>query len=193
MEKKTRRAVLFGGAASTAALAAQALPAKAASGDPLNLGQANRSGLPTVVEATSRLNGSMLLTLRGYADAPTLRVENLWQYDDGTGLDVQTEGATGLRVRSNTGRALEVDGPTVFSRSGRAIIRSGRDRVRVESVALVEPGTADRSSAVLATLQVDLGDVFLKAAIPLPADGAIVLRLSGPAPMDAPVAWFVLD
>lgn len=190
MEKATRRAVLTAG---VVAAVAQAVPAKAATGDPLILGHRNRAGLPTEFEASPRLNGSILLRLRGFADAPTLRVENLWQYDDGTGLDVQTEGATGLRVRSNTGRALEVDGPTVFSRSGRAVIRAGHDRVRVEDVALVEPGTADRSSAVLATLQVDMGDVFLKAAVPMPGQSAISLRLSAVATVDAPVAWFVLD
>jgi hypothetical protein len=46
---------------------------------------------------------------------------------------------------------------------------------------------------VLATLQVDLGDVFLKSAVPLPGKSAISLRLSASAPINAAVAWFALD
>jgi hypothetical protein len=41
---------------------------------------------------------------------------------------------------------------------------------------------------VLATLQVDLGDVFLKSAVPLLGKSAISLRLSASAPIDAAVA-----
>ena len=184
MERTTRRAIL---AASAAAVAAQAIPAKATTGDPLILGRENQAGQPTVLQLNPRLYDRILLTLRGNADSPILRVENSWSAGDGRGLDVQAEGATGIRVASATGTALLVEGPAVFSRSGRAIIRSGRDRVRVEGVALQE------TSAVLATLQADLGDVLLKAAIPDAAASAISLRLSASAPIDAAVAWFVLD
>jgi hypothetical protein len=89
-----------------------------------------------------------------------------------------------------------------------SLVGSGRNGVRLHhaersvatdlsraGVALMSPpaGSTARASMVLATLQVDLGDVFLKSAVPLPGKSAISLRLSASAPINAAVAWFALD
>jgi hypothetical protein len=58
---------------------------------------------------------------------------------------------------------------------------------------LGEDAGIDEWSFVLATLQADLGDVVLKAAVPHAARGSFTLHLSGPAVTDAPVAWRILN
>jgi hypothetical protein len=116
----------------------------------------------------------------GYADAPTLRVENPWEYSDGTGVDISTNRATGLRVASQTGTALSVEGPATFSRSGVATIPAGRATWTSEEVGI------GAFSFVLATLQADVGDVVLRAAVPHPDRGSLTLRLSGPRRIGRP-------
>lgn len=184
MGKASRRALIAAGAA---AFAAQALPAGATTGNPLILGRDNRAGQPAAFRANRQLSGAVLLSLEGYADAPTPRVENPWEYSDGMGVDISTDGATGLQITTKTGTALSVDGRATFSRSGVATIPAGHANWTVADVGIGE------GSFVLATLQADLGEVVLKAAVPHTARGSFTLRLSGPAASDASVAWLILN
>ena len=184
MQTSSRRAFLAAGAAG---LATHALPAKATTGNPLILGRDNRAGQPTTLRASRQLSGAVLMWLEGYADAPTLRVENSWEHSDGTGVDISTDGATALRVASRSGTALSVEGPASFSRSGVAMIPVGQSTWTSLDVGIGE------FSFVLATLQVDLGEVVLRSAIPHAVRGTFTLRLSGPAPSDALVAWLILN
>jgi hypothetical protein len=81
-----------------------------------------------------------------------------------------------------------------FSTSGLATIPAGQERLTVDepAVSFGELNT-EGPGRVVATLQADLGDVCLKAAVPHPDRGSFTLVLSGPAPKDANVAWFVMN
>jgi hypothetical protein len=109
-----------------------------------------------------------------------------------SGQGIHGEATTGVGVKAvaSSGVALDVDGPAVFSRSGRASVPAGAQRVDV-----TVPGGLDSNANVLATLQIRRGKVHVVAARPnYPSSGKVRIYLSDVASTTAatPLAWFVL-
>src|SRR5439155_24157011 len=94
---------------------------------------------------------------------------------DGYGVWGSVPGASGVGVfAGNTGGgvALQVSGRTNFSRAGAGtVLNSSFKSVTV-------PGPISLSTWVVATLTQDLPDVFVRAAVPDPANSAIVIYLN---------------
>ncbi len=89
----------------------------------------------------------------------------------------------GITVESTT---IGVLGNASFSRSGVATVGPGSNSATVRGLDLSD------QSFVLATLQDDLPGVFVRAAVPDPAAGAITVYLTRAVPRGARVAWLVL-
>lgn len=94
-------------------------------------------------------------------------------------------GTTGVEAESPT-TALRVIGKSTFSRSGRATIPQGS--VSVNVTVDLDPG-----SMVLATLQQNRINTWIKSAVPKPVDDMITITLNQQAPESTRVAWFVIE
>jgi hypothetical protein len=210
----TRRGVLaaaaVGAAAVVVASGATAQPARAADGDPLVLGVTNEATNTTRLEtketslyAVSSTDGASLVgesqSSDGYGlqgTSPYIGVNavggEIGVYtvsDYGTGVRALTYDGTAVEASTAVpqGYALRVQGAVAFSRSGRATVRAGTDRVTV-SAADVRPGTS-----ILATLQQYRPGVSLAAAVPDPAANTVLLVLTKRVANDTVVAWLALD
>lgn len=106
---------------------------------------------------------------------------------EGTGVQGQSTNGTGVLARSFNATALEVDGESEFSRSGRVTIPAGATSVVVPGVAL------SASSMVLATLQNNRVDTWLRSAVPSTSADTITISLNKQAPLDTKVAWLVIE
>jgi hypothetical protein len=197
-ERRSRRALLAGAAAGAAAVAAKTLtptPAQAADGDPVLLGQTNTSVSSTTIQGIE----SPLIAITATDDGALVGINT--NTEEGYGVRaigayiglLAGGGEAGVHAISNGGDALRVsgparfEGPTTFSRSGRAVVPAGATSVTVTGVDLTP------QSLVLAILQQDLGSrVFVRAAVPTVASRSFKLYLSRPAAVAAPVAWFIL-
>jgi hypothetical protein len=111
--------------------------------------------------------------------------------DYGRAVDGLTYDGTALSARTAVpqGTALDVQGTARFSRSGIAVIRAGQKEVTVRGVLLTP------ASIVLATLQQyrSGSGIALRAAIPNPATSSVRIRLTGNAPEDTKVGWFIVN
>jgi hypothetical protein len=129
MEKTTRRAILAGGIVGAAA---RAMPAEAATGDPVLLGQENRSGSTTSVRSF-RADGPAL-SVFGRAEGGALLAVN----DEGEGWGIQAIGAaSALNAYSRHGEAVQAitdDGTGVSGNSSSGV---GVDATSVFGTALV--------------------------------------------------------
>lgn len=105
----------------------------------------------------------------------------------GVGVLGDSSNGVGVWANSNSALALRVTGTASFSRSGLAIVKAGTTDAVVPGVDL------NGFSLVLATLQDVNGNVALKAAVPIPAYKAILLRLTAAPTVNVRVAWFVLN
>jgi hypothetical protein len=103
----------------------------------------------------------------------------------GVGVFGDTTNGTGVVARSTNGKALDVRGKAVFSRSGQVTIAAG---AASKKITLAGVTTA---SMILATAQQD-GTVFVRSAVP--ASGSFTIHLTGKAPAGGlKVAYFVLN
>ena len=109
--------------------------------------------------------------------------------DNGTGMRALTYNGTAVEASTAVpqGYALRVQGAVAFSRSGRATVRAGTDRVTL-SAADVRPGTS-----ILATLQQYRLGISVAAAVPDPAANTVLLVLTKRVNSDTVVAWLALD
>jgi hypothetical protein len=209
----TRRGVLaaaVGAAAAVVASGATAQPARAADGDALVLGVTNQATNTTRLEtkeaslyAVSSTDDASLVGESRSSDGYGLRGTSPYIGVNAVGgeIGVYTVSDYGAAVRALTydgtavqastavpqGYALRVEGAVSFSRSGRATIRAGTDRVTV-SAADVRPGTS-----ILATLQQHRPGISVAAAVPDPAANTVSLVLTKRVANDTVVAWLALD
>jgi hypothetical protein len=209
----TRRGVLaaaVGAAAAVVASGATAQPALAADGDPLVLGITNEATNTTRLEtketslyAVSSTDDASLVGESRSSDGYGLRGTSPYigvnaiggeigvyaVSDYGTGVQAVTYNGTAVEASTAVpqGYALRVEGAVAFSRSGRATVRAGTDRVTV-SAADVRPGTS-----ILATLQQYRPGISVAAAVPDPAANTVLLVLTKRVTNDTVVAWLALD
>lgn len=92
-----------------------------------------------------------------------------------------------LAENTNGGVAFKATGPASFSRSGVLTVRAGKSAVTKTRVALTS------QSLVLATLQQDHADVWVRSAVPDVAAGSFTIHLSKAAPARTKVAWFIIN
>jgi hypothetical protein len=104
----------------------------------------------------------------------------------GIGVEGYSDKGTGVRAES-PGTALAVQGTATFSRSGVAKVQAGNLSVRVSGLSLTS------SSLVLATIQGDFKDIWVRGVVTNPGAGTFTIWLNAPAPAKVPVAWFVLN
>jgi hypothetical protein len=104
----------------------------------------------------------------------------------GIGVEGYSDKGTGVRAES-AGTALAVQGIATFSRSGVAKVQAGNTSVRVSGLSLTS------SSLVLATIQGDFKDIWVRGVVTNPGAGTFTILLNAPAPAKVPVAWFVLN
>jgi hypothetical protein len=110
----------------------------------------------------------------------------------GYGVFSANTSSTGVGVyASGAGMALQVNGKTEFSRSGRATIAgtsgSPKSSVTVTNVALTA------KSLVLATPQRYQAGVYIEAAVPNVSGSSITIYLSKAVTKNFPVAWMVTE
>ena len=115
-------------------------------------------------------------------------------YGQGNGGDTAARGlegfsdvGTGVFANTNTGTALKVVGPAVFSRSGALTIPAGSSSGIVTGVPLTG------SSLVLALVQQKRGRVSVRAAVPDVASSSFTVHLNAKPQVDVKVAWFVVN
>jgi hypothetical protein len=208
----TRRGLLTGavGAAAGVVSGGMAQPAQAADGDVLVLGVTNEATNTTRLEsketalyAVSNTDGASLVgeskSSDGYGVQGTSPYIGVLSVGDTTGVYTVSDYGTAVRALTYNGTAVEastavaqgyalrVQGAVGFSRSGRATIRAGTDRVTVSTPDL-RPGTT-----VLATLQQYRSGVSVAAAVPDAAHDTLLLVLTKRVPADTAVAWLALD
>jgi hypothetical protein len=213
--RRTSRRSLLAGTAAGAVAAGAGLgtaSARAADGDAVILGRQNEAVDTTRVEAKetalfgkSNTDDGALVGENeapdGYgvrATSPYIGVNavggefGVYAVSDyGRAVDGLTYDGTALSARTAVpqGTALDVQGTAKFSRSGLAVIRAGQKEVTVRGVLLTP------ASIVLATLQQyrSGSGIALRAAIPNPATSSVRIRLTGNAPEDTKVGWFIVN
>jgi hypothetical protein len=94
---------------------------------------------------------------------------------------------TALHGSAPSGTALEVSGVAKFSRSGHIPVSNGVSQVTASSVPL------SPSSLVLAVLQTDLTNTYVRAAVPDVPTSSLTIHLNRPAPGAGSIAWFVVN
>jgi hypothetical protein len=211
--ESTRRGLIAGAVGTAAAVVgsvAAARPARAADGDALVLGTTNQATNTTRLEtnetslyAVSSTDGASLVgesrSSDGYGLQGTSPYIGVNAVGGATGVYAVSDYGTGVRALTYDGTAVEattavpqgyagrMNGAVAFSRSGRATVRAGTDRVTV-AVPDVRPGTS-----VLATLQQDRPGVAVAAAVPDPGRDTVLLVLTRRATADTTVAWWAFD
>jgi hypothetical protein len=105
----------------------------------------------------------------------------------GDGPGVHGDAFSGIGVLATGATALSVQGPAVFSRSGVLTIQRGR------SSAVQTPVQLSKTTLVLATIQDDLEDVWVRSAVPDPAGEKFTVHLNKAAPARVKVAWFLVN
>lgn len=87
----------------------------------------------------------------------------------------------------NDGAALYVNGRAVFSSSGRIVVAAGATSGSQSGL------TLSAAALVIATIQQDLPDVVVRAAVPNPATGTVTVHLNHATNVDAAVGWMVVN
>ena len=83
--------------------------------------------------------------------------------------------------------ALQVNGRAVFSSSGKIVVPAG-------AASAFQAGLSLSTAAfVLATLQQNLPNISVRAAVPDPAAGTVTVYLTAPAPVAATVGWMAVN
>jgi len=103
------------------------------------------------------------------------------------GNAVDAAGVGVLAENNGGGTALEVTGPSVFSRSGVLTVGGGKSSATKTGVAL------SAASLVLATLQQDRAGVWVRSAVPNVAGSSFTIHLSKAVTASTQVAWFVVN
>ncbi|HXZ73412.1 MAG TPA: hypothetical protein VEH31_21415 [Streptosporangiaceae bacterium] len=83
--------------------------------------------------------------------------------------------------------ALQVNGRAVFSSSGKIVVPAGATSAAQGGLSL------STAAFVLATLQQNLPNISVRAAVPDPATGTVTVYLTAPAPVDASVGWMAVN
>ena len=102
----------------------------------------------------------------------------------GTGVQGVSSSGNGVLAESPKGLALYVSGRAGFSNSGVATVNKGE-----KTVTVTVPGIT-KSGIVLATIQSPHSGVAIEGA--LAADRKITITLTGNAPANIAVGWFVI-
>lgn len=103
----------------------------------------------------------------------------------GRGVQGASDTGTGLEGVSKTGYALKVVGKAYFSRSGVLNIAAG-----ASSATATMP--SDGGTAIQATLQSNVADVWVRAVVPNPAAGTFTVYLNKATPVGLRAAWFAI-
>jgi hypothetical protein len=91
-----------------------------------------------------------------------------------------------LALAESGGKALDVQGPSTFSRSGKATVGAGKKSVKVSVQAIAT------STMVLALLQQSRPGVWVAAAVPSPSTDTFTIYLNKTVGKKTKVAWFLL-
>lgn len=147
------------------------------------LAETNASGQPAVGANNDNASGFGVYGQADGADA----IGTVARSDTGTGLKGWTQSGTAvLALAESGGVGLDVQGPALFSRSGRATVGAGKASVKV-SGQTIEAGTL-----VLAVLQQQRAGVWVTAAVPAPAADTFTIYLNKSVGKKTKVAWFLL-
>jgi hypothetical protein len=104
----------------------------------------------------------------------------------GTGVTGSSTGGVGVLASGKT--ALKVQGPAVFSRSGRLTIKAGQSTAKKSGISL------SAATLVLATIQGNVAGVFVQGVtIVTGASGSFTIHLNKAAPASTKVAWFAVN
>ena len=111
----------------------------------------------------------------------------MWGNNSGAGVGVQATSVTGIGISaaSKSGIALDVVGKARFSRSGKAVITTGKKSVKVTLAGV------STSSLVFANLATNAAGKYVAAVVP--ASGSFTIYLNANAAGSVSVAWFVAD
>jgi len=107
----------------------------------------------------------------------------------GVGIAVQGRAGNGIGVHASAtgGYALQCEGRTVFSRSGKVAFTAGQS-ARTVPVTQIEP-----DSIVLATIQGNIAGTWVRGVTTSPANDTFTIRLNKPAPSTFKVGWFIVN
>jgi len=83
--------------------------------------------------------------------------------------------------------ALQVNGRAVFSSSGKIVVPAGATSAAQAGLSL------STAAFVLATLQQNLPNISVRAAVPDPAAGTVTVYLTAAPPVDATVGWMAVN
>jgi hypothetical protein len=147
------------------------------------LAETNASGQAAVGANNDNASGFGVYGQADGADA----IGTVARSDTGTGLKGWTQSGTAvLALAESGGVGLDVQGPALFSRSGRATVGAGKASVKV-SGQMIAPGTM-----VLAVLQQQRAGVWVTAAVPAPAGDTFAIYLNKSVGKKTKVAWFLV-
>jgi hypothetical protein len=149
-------------------------------------GETTGSGASGVLGLSEDDNG---IGIYGQSDGTSLvdSVGTLGRADTGIGLKGWTQsGIAILALAESGGKALDVQGPSTFSRSGRATVGAGKKSVKVSGQ------TIATSTMVLAVLQQSRPGVWVTAAVPSPSTDTLTIYLNKAVGKKTKVAWFLL-
>ena len=111
--------------------------------------------------------------------------------EGGFGVYGAATAARGIGVyataQAPTSAALQVNGRAVFSSSGRIVVPTGATSATQGGLSLAA------ASLVLAVLQQNLPGIAVRAAVPDTVTGSVTVQLTQAPPVDAAVAWIVLN
>ncbi|MFL5799706.1 MAG: hypothetical protein ACJ77A_17465 [Actinomycetota bacterium] len=190
--------------------------ARATDGDPVLLGMGNNASSGTSINTTSGIGLSVATTdtvstasgLRGAGpigvvgeSGTGIGVSGTTSDNTGSGVFGENNAATnsggsgvvgiaahniGVSAISSNGTALAVTGVAIFTRSGRATVPAGINKVTVSNIKL------SKGSMILATVQ-QAGRPAVKAAVPNVATNRFTIYLAKAPTKPVRVAWFVLS
>ena len=211
---RSRRAILAAAAGAAAATAAAALgrplPAHAADGDPLILGQENQADTVTVMHGTFRVQ-PQLEVVNGESPPAVVNPYAIRGHsDNGTGVIGESAGTRGLASSGVEGvafkeagigvSAFNVEGGTgllvygkarLYTRSGRATVAAGRASVDVD---LRQKGGLSGTPLCFANLMTYRPGTFVTTVRPnYPVAGKARFYLNRTVSVNTFVAWFVLN
>lgn len=147
------------------------------------LAETNSSGQPAIGANNDNASG---FGLYGQADGVGA-IGTVARSDGGTGLKGWTQTGTAvLALAESGGVGLDVQGPALFSRSGRATVQAGRKSVTVSGQP-INPGTM-----VLAVLQQQRVGVWVTAAVPAAAADTFTIYLNKAVGKKTKVGWFLI-
>jgi hypothetical protein len=216
--RTSRRALLAAAGGAAAALAAESLvrplPAAAADGEPLVVGQANTATTETSLEVQDPFEyvenalevRSAGLPYGGHGCAIRARgagqtIGMLGLSEDYTGVEGASYTGIGVHAHSVSGTALFVDNRAIFNTAGFGWVPKGQDRVIVQAFSEWSPATLSGISRIFVTLMADPGSVAIKyVKVDPPAEeggsfpyaSSFTVYLTAKAKSDLRFAYFVI-